>query len=341
MSKIIGGMFGLPRKISHNKQSDPFNVQKQTLQLINARSCIYILVQHLSPSQIWIPSFLCNAIVESVSLSNVKTRYFEVNNHLEITSLEWLENVRDGDLVIVIDYFGFPQETSFLMRLKSTGAWILEDACQTFPTEDIGVYSDFVLFSPRKLVGVPDGGILNFKGSVDLTYYDLQPPPPNWWLKVFKAALLRREFDIYGGDRYWFTLFQDSEADSPIGEYEMSELSKNLLIHNFDYDDIANTRLNNYLTINNHLSEIALFPNINYGVIPLGYPIILPNRDKVREILFSHNIYPPIHWSIEGVVPKLFHQSHQLSSRIMTLPCDHRYNSRDMERMVKIILDYI
>lgn len=59
----------------------------------------------------------------------------------------------------------------------------------------------------------------------------------------------------------------------------------------------------------------------------------------MRNKLFSHEIYPPIHWAIDGVVPYEFKGSHELSSKIMTLPCDARYDIEDMERMVAVLTD--
>jgi len=56
--------------------------------------------------------------------------------------------------------------------------------------------------------------------------------------------------------------------------------------------------------------------------------------------LFDDNIYPPIHWNIDNIVPDEFEESHVLSHHIMTLPCDQRYGKNDMKRMAEIVLKY-
>ena len=75
------------------------------------------------------------------------------------------------------------------------------------------------------------------------------------------------------------------------------------------------------------------------GGVPLGFPVFLEHRDEVRNKLFAHDIYPPIRWAIDGVVPDEFIDSHELSSQIMSLPCDGRYDVADMERMVAVLKD--
>ena len=49
------------------------------------------------------------------------------------------------------------------------------------------------------------------------------------------------------------------------------------------------------------------------------------------------HIYPPIHWSLSGLVPDTFVESHRLSLETMSLPCDPRYDERDMDRMIEAI----
>jgi dTDP-4-amino-4,6-dideoxygalactose transaminase len=265
-------------------------------------------------------------------------RFYEVNYDLKMNASGWLEDVKERDLVVFIDYFGFPYDNTYAIDAQKKGAWIIEDASQSLLSTHIGHNSDFVLFSPRKFLGVPDGGILKSKIDVELFNIKLQEPPANWWLQAFTATVLRREFDLYGGDRRWFPLFREADINGPIGPYSISELSKFLLRHCFDYPSISKQRIENYNVLSHILDEFALFTNLPTGVVPLGFPIRLKNRDQVRNVLFEHNIYPPVHWPIHSVVPKDFTSSHRLADDIMTLLCDQRCNPQDMERMAEIVL---
>ena len=121
----------------------------------------------------------------------------------------------------------------------------------------------------------------------------------------------------------------------------MSDLSTLLLKYAFDYDEIKRKRQENYRILNQKLSKLAIFPYEDENIVPIGYPITLDNRDQVRQVLFTKKIYPPIHWDIKGIVPDTFHESHQLSQSIMTLPCDQRYNEEDMNFIADSLLRII
>lgn len=334
--RIIGGMFGLA-DIAACRACPPPYLTGPALFLANARSGIALLTQRLAPVQVWLPSYLCGVIPAAIRRDSTTTRFYEVNGDLVQPSLAWLDEVRPGDLVILVDYFGFPCDTRCAKEAKRLGAWILEDAVQALLSQEVGRFADFVLFSPRKYVGVPDGGILLLNRELDWSGLEPLASPAEWWLRALQATVLRREFDRHGGNREWFEMFQHVEYEGPIGYYAMSELSRTLLLNSFDYEAIAQRRRDNYGYLCQVLPEIALFPLLSSTVVPLGFPIRLRNRDAVRQVLFDHQIYPPIHWPIENLVPARFYASHRLAGEIMTLPCDQRYGQSDMERMADLV----
>jgi dTDP-4-amino-4,6-dideoxygalactose transaminase len=336
--RVIGGMFGIEEMPSSGKHYIPSFMNQQSALLINARSGIFLLLELLSPRNIWVPSYLCSAILEAIDDRTTRIRFYEVDYNLALAPLDWLEDVDPGDVVILIDYFGFPQNRRDIARIKERGAWVLEDACQALLSGGVGDLSDFVLFSPRKFLGVPDGGILISNVECSLHDIDLNSPPSKWWLNALRAANLRSKFDAHGGSRRWFKLFKEVEAECPVGRYAMSEISKTILTSGFDWSAMVQQRVRNYEVLAAKLSRVAVFPNLFSNVVPLGFPIRVKNRTQVRQTLFDHEIYPPIHWPIEGLVPEKFRHSHHLASEIITLPCDQRYNSEDMERMAQLVL---
>lgn len=333
-NRLIGGIFGFVEIQEIKKRFPPFHIARE-LFLANARSCVNFLVVELKPVKVWLPSYLCDVILHSIE--NCSFDFYEVDEWLQV-SRAWLDNVKQGDIVVLIDYFGFPFDPSLAQDIKKHGGWVLEDASQALLSSHVGKNSDFVVFSSRKFLGVPDGGILRNNTSLDFSRIQLHKPPEEWWLKAFSATLLRGEFDRNGGERRWFQLFQETDRDGPIGFFSMSDLSKALLEYGFDYSSIIQKRIENYHILNHYLNKFALFPQLLDGVVPLGFPVRLKNRDRVRQKLFQNNIYPPVHWPIKGIVPDNFVESHRLSDMILTLVCDQRYNSKDMERMAKIVL---
>ena len=340
-NKIIGGMFGLPETVVpalSGKTVDWMFLKDSNLFLVNARSGIAVLIDLLKPVNIWMPSYLCPTMIEAVNQKKTNLRLYGIDYDLQIPSVSWIEQIHIGDIVVLIDYFGFPLDSNIAILAKKHGGLILEDACQALLCEHVGQYADFILFSPRKFIGVPDGGILVSCCDVTFDDVELDVTPMSWWLKMVEATINRREFDQYGGQRRWYQLFQETTKTMPCGHYAMSSLSRKLLLAAFEYSEIAQRRLENYSVLVSKLKDIALFPTLSKGTIPLGFPIRHSQRDMIREKLFQQQIYPPVHWPLDKITPEEFRGSRLLAKDIMTLPCDQRYDKIDMDRITQIVL---
>jgi hypothetical protein len=330
-------MFGFEACLDAVPAAEPQFMHEPKLLFLSARCGIKFLIDTLRPAQVWMPSYLCCDIIDAVDPQVTELRFFEVGYDLEVTSLDWLDVLLPGSLVMLIDYFGFPCNDHVAKEAKARGAFILENATQALLSTHVGRQSDFLLFSPRKTLGVPDGGILRYLRDGALPPAHLIPPPQEWWLKALEACIARREFDRYGGVRRWFDLFRQLEAAYPLGPYRMSELSEMLLESVFDYPAIAQARRANYAYLAESFAEHALINRLDENTVPLGFPIRLRKRDEVRQFLFDHGVYPPVHWQIKECVPAQFVESHRLSAHIMTIPCDQRLGRDDVMRISDLL----
>ncbi len=301
--------------------------------LVTARSVVKLLVRALRPANVWVPSYICGVVIDAVREPGVRIRFYPVDESLNVASHDWLTQISPGDVAIFVDYFGFDSWATFGAAAKARGACIVEDACHAMLNEHFSPCSDYIFFSPRKFVGVPDGGIVITANNAQFPHSNLYPAPADWFLLALKASARRAEFDRFGGDRDWFEMFQSAESSGPREPCRMSDLSAALL-QIIDWAIIKKRRRRNYEFLLSKLSELAIFPDLPRDVVPLGFPIRVRNRDRVRRLLFNERIYPPVHWDIAELVPKEFAASHLLAREIMTLPCDQRYNAEDMRRIV-------
>jgi len=334
-SKLMGGMFGFD--ISMNGTKPPFMNRKCSFYL-NARSAILAVINCLRPKMVWMPSYLCLSMLDSPKIANTPVKFFPVNKYLQIEENGWISDIMEGDVTIVIDYFGFKMPEWVYKEIKERGAWIIEDACQALLSLHVGKYSDFIVYSPRKFVGVPDAGIL-WCNNESLVSIEKIKPPSSWWFKAFAACLLRREFDNSqsDGDQIWFRLFKEMEFEMPVGNYEASSLSITLLELATDWESISRKRRENYMILLKELRDFAIYRDLPDDVVPLGFPISVNNRNKLQQKMFNANIYPAIHWHLTDIVPEQFLESHKLSQNIMTLMCDQRYDKKDIERIINIV----
>ncbi len=338
MPKLIGGAFAFD--LSLNGTEPPF-LDRECVFYLNARSAMWSVISVLRPSTVWMPSYLCPSMLQSPALVKAAVKFFPVDRQLRVVRGRWLNEVKVDDLVVIIDYFGFPHDNWIAQDFKSRGALILEDAGQALLSSHVGTASDFVVYSPRKFVGVPDGGVLSFRGERSLTLKTTDATPPKVLLKMLAICLERRDYDkMCGrGERNWFQLFQQMEREMPVGNFAPSGLTLAQLHSGIDWEFVARRRRENYLALLEKLGDLALFKELPTEVVPLGFPIVTRNRDQVRKVMFERNIYPPVHWELGDAAPKEFVDSHFLSQKILTLVCDQRYGEDDMERTVSCVLE--
>ena len=305
--------------------------------LANSRCALWRILDARRPRRLWLPSYLCDTLLESARVSRTEVRFFPMTASLHPDGDQWLNEVEPGDAVLMIDYFGFLAPAVWWKAIRSTRCLTIEDASQALLTDGVGRFSDYVLYSPRKFVGVPDGGMLvSCTRSAALDPMPLQAPPAEGWLASFEATWLRREEDRGGVRGPWFERFRTGEAAQPCGPYAMSEFSRRALECGWDLGAATAARRRNYRRLHASLQPWALFPELPPGVAPLGFPVRLSNRDVVRTALIAERIFPPVHWPIRGAVPEEFGMSHRLSNALMTLPCDQRYGLADMDRMAAV-----
>ena len=334
---IIGGMFGLELFAQEEffiTDHEPAFLADPHLLLATARSAIALLARNLRPKTVWLPSYLCGVVVDAFPSPLMNVRFYAIDQNLGIAEEGWLSEIQTNDLVLFIDYFGFQHWADWGAEARDRGAWVVQDAAQALLSEHLNNHSHYIVFSPRKFVGVPEGGILLASNGSELPKVNLTYAPAQWWMEATRASILRAEFDRHGGERKWFEIFQKTEADGPLEPFRMSDLSLMILKNAVDWQWVSKQRRDNYKFLASELGEIALFPDLPNGVVPLGVPIRLKERDRIREALFAKKIYPQVHWPIAGFVPDSFAASHRLANEITTLPCDQRYDGLDMERIV-------
>lgn len=264
-------------------------------------------------------------------------RFYPIGESLEFNEDAWLQEIKAGDLVVFIDYFGFRFWDEWGEIAAKKGAIVVEDASQALMNLNFSAFADYVIASPRKFIGVVDGGILMARKGHVLPTVDLPPVQEGWWKAYSLAARRRAEFDQAKGDRGWFALYQQAEAQMSSAPARMSDVSKHILLSVLDWDDWAERRRKNFGMLAGGLESIAVHTRFSDGTVPLGFPVQVSHRNEMRDRLYSAGIYPPVHWPLDGVVSREFKSSHLLASRIMTLPCDQRYTEADMKRIIDCI----
>jgi dTDP-4-amino-4,6-dideoxygalactose transaminase len=328
--KVVGGTFALELAVDGANDA-PFDLDA-ALRFVNARSALRYVLEARDVRTVWLPQYACDALgAAAADVSEI--RFYPVTESLEPEEGSWQRSVAPRDVVVAIDYFGFRRWTDALQPLFEAGVCIVEDASQALFIER-SPFADCIFYSPRKFVGVPDGGVL----ISDLPPPTLDGPPIEWWSKALASVIMRREFDAGElDDRRWFSLFQEAEREAPVGPYRMSDISETILRNGVDYAAVRERRVQNFRTLASSLGDFALYPALDNGTVPLGFPVRTRSRERVQNAMAAERIYPAVHWqsSITAAHP----QSRMLSEELLTLPCDQRYDTDDMQRIAAIFLN--
>lgn len=341
---IGGGAFPLPAPSAIPMPPEAGFLPAPTyslIRLVNARSAFWLLAKSTGTLRVWLPSYICQSVVDGFAAANTQVLFYAVCEQLRCVNDAWLAQVRPDDVVLRVHYFGFKNDDPVVQAATARGARIVDDAAQALLSDDIGADAQVLVFSPRKFVGVPDGGYLAYlNGALHITQ-PAEVPPDAWWRTSLAAVVGRRDFEAGSESRAWHTNFQEAERAAPIGAFAMSSLSRVLLEGAIDYDAIRVQRRKNFAVLLEMLAEHAMFHRLPGSTVPLGFPVRLAHRDSVRRSLFAQQIFPAVHWLLPATLPDGHEESRRLSESILTLPSDQRYDEDDMRRVAHALLEAV
>lgn len=333
-SRIIGSVLPLELRLAVVESSVAARWQEDARcwhAFQNARSALVHLIRSKRPEVVWLPAFICSQLAVAISSAVSHLRYFPITGDLSPAVEPLAADLAAGDLVLAVDYFGRPPSADFraLVRRRPDVIWV-EDRCQALATGS-EPWGDWLLYSPRKLLGVADGGILvGVTDSVAPACSDHDSDA----VELFRPVLLR--FEGEESNDAWYPAYREAEDRMGVTTRPMSRLSAAIL-SSLDADEIATRRRQNFARLAQSLSEFGLFADANPNWVPLGFPLRLPERDRVAQRLASARMFCARHWAELPSDPDRFRFEHQLARQILTLPCDHRYGPAEMDRLVRAV----
>lgn len=298
----------------------------------NARSALSYFLNQLQIKRLWLPSYICSEM-EALQ-SQVEINYYPLQANLS-PDLEKLDRlISKRDCVLAIDYFGRDPDPLFrtFVQTHSDILWVEDRAHALWPSSI--PWSNWVLYSPRKLFGVPDGGILvnqtgNFKRPEYANCLEALEHPP---------TLMRFEDEEERYNELWYSAYVEQEEKMAVSMKKMSRLSRAVL-ESIDPTSIMNQRKKNYNQLFDAFPEIALLSTKSSEFVPLGFPIRLKNCDKIWEKLCEKKIYAARHWKHLAQYSIQSDFVISLSNETMTLPSDHRYTEDDMNYIIDTLKD--
>lgn len=330
--KPIGGFFGLEMPTGPPGPGADFGGAHR-LRFWNARSALAHLLGAVGAQRVWMPAYICVEAAAAAAQDGREALFYPVGANLIPDGQALAQDLRAGDAVLGVDYFGVRSDTlPDLARRLADVTWIQDRAQALWP--DPAPWGSHVLYSPRKVVGAPDGGLLVSR--------DGQLPPPAWAPDLDQSRLepSRMRGDDPQGlhNDTWFPAYRAAEAAMSSAPRPMSELSQ-AVVGALDIAAVAHRRRRNAETLLGYIGEAALFPaeRLLAGA-PIGVPVLTADAGVVAERMARSRVFCARHWAELPSPAAEFPVEHELSRRLLTLPCDHRYDASDMARVAETFL---
>jgi dTDP-4-amino-4,6-dideoxygalactose transaminase len=331
----VGGFFELhePSKAGEGPSVlQAWTARRPYAAFVNARSAFAALTAVMREATLWLPAFLCADML--MGARSARVRYYPVEEGFEpdLTTVETLAEA--GDIVLLTAMFGLPVSAATRAFVRRRGDLrIVEDRAQALGPgmESCGGYE---LYSPRKLMGVADGGILV---APDANAPLPQPTSHADEHALWRAPLLRHADHSGGDNANWHAANQAKEAAMTVTTQAITRRSLSILSET-SISRLASRRFANWRFLDSRLNRWSALP-VDPPAPPLGYVLRLApgRRDRLLAALHESRIFAAVHW-LEIAAPAAdFPREAGWTREILTLPSDHRYGEAEMGRIADCV----
>ena len=306
--KEIGGYFPLELPhVGNMPHADGLMVNsgRNALELV-LRSIPYV-------TRVYIPYYTCDVVLEPLDKLSIPYTFYHLAQQL---TLAHEITLGEGEYILYTNYFGIMD--SYISQLEQLyGDRLIVDHAQALYAAPTGK----CVYSPRKFVGIPDGGI---------AYTD--SPDSTALLEVDTSfdrcshLLMRHDVGASAG----YAEFRTNSAKlkhQPIRQ--MSPLTRALLT-SIDFADVKQRRIDNFLALHS-------IPSLDSFACPMVYPYY-SDDPTLKQRLIAEKIFVATYWPNVMEWCSYDDIEYKLATRIIPLPIDHRYGMKDMRRIINTIL---
>ena len=311
----IGGYFEL--ELRKGKGFHP-----NAIALNTGRNALELILKVKKYKKVYIPFYACDVILEPFEKTKIPYEFYPIDDNFE--PIFDYSSLKHKEGFLYINYFGL--KNGFITKLIGKCKNLIIDNSQAFfakPFKNIPTF-----YSCRKLFGVPDGAYLYLDNVSKINF------PFDHSESRFIHLLKRIEYGAEEG----YNDFKNNDH-SLIGQpiKQMSRLTKALLC-NIDYEYIRNKRRENFLFLSGKLSkynELEIKPDKRS--VPMVYPFLIDNPE-IKDKLKENKIFTATYWPNVSKWVQKNSIEYRNASKIVFLPIDQRYGSKDLIKITNIIL---
>lgn len=130
----------------------------------------WVAVNGRNNPSVFIPDYFCNQSLWPLRQTSARLTFYPINADLlpNWNACQKLADFNSPDIFILVHYFGSPSDAKGAEKFcKQNEALLVEDAAHVlYPVSGIGERGDFILYSPHKLLALPDGAVCIVRPSI-------------------------------------------------------------------------------------------------------------------------------------------------------------------------------
>ncbi len=289
----------------------------------------------------WLPSYCCSSMLQPFLAKNLHLKFYHVYvNESGNLDIEHFAPERN-DVVLVMEYFGFQaiDLKERIIQWQDRQSIVIEDCTHSLLQRKLDFIANYQVASLRKWFPLACGGAAR-KREGNLLCNWTQPDERLIATRIEamreKALYLAEEASEESKDSFLekYRIFNEALSS----HYENCEIDdwSNKILTRQNVKKVIEIRRNNAKVLLEGIQSFKritpLFKQCGERDCPLFVPILVEEREKLRQILTKNKIYCPIHWPIP--VKEAKSNLYQLE---LSLICDQRYGTEHMERIVGVL----
>lgn len=312
-SKIVGGYL---KSDLLKKEVNPYF--SSTL-FSNARTCLSVILDNLSISKLYIPSYICNSLIDVIRKKNIAYEVYKID--LEFFPTE-IFNLDSSEFFLYVNYFGVCSIN--IKKLNNIyGKKLIIDNSMAFFANN----NDYICFnSARKFFGVQDGAYIS--GIKVKHSLKKRKTTFNYHIKLRDNNRVLDGYNLYlNNEKRLNTIDQKASFESL---YKLKHIN---------YGYIVKRRLNNYKYLENNLKQYnCLIVDKCESDIPMSYPLLL-NKVIDRSLFHKKMFFIPFFWD------KMYYYDYNISNisihNLLSLPVDQNCDIYNLKRLINFIKEII
>lgn len=285
----------------------------------------------------YLPSYCCHTMIEPFLAHGIAVEFYPVvfeNGQL----VQAMDPAKECDVVLAMDYFGFAGQRQPMPKRSV----VIQDMTHSLFAEPHE--ADYLFASFRKWGAVAGAAVASKKGQWNIE----APIETNQAYIEVRQKGYERKYRFMSGEtvdkQAFLNIFAEAEAllEKDYHGYTADKKSIDAATH---LQSCAKNRRANARYLLKGLKNVdfiqPMFSVMGDSDVPLFVPILVKNgqRDELRKHLTDHDIYCPVHWplsqyhAIDKCCKTLYEEE-------LSLVCDQRYDTDDMQRVIDTVLSF-